>query len=224
MAYRYEIFLNYKRGDSTQGWVHNIFYPILSRVIDRELARRDAIFWDSKDIANGAALDKVLKDAVARSKCMISVLTMPYFFESTWCPKEFSAMLFREETLKIRDEHPFTGLIFPIIFVNPAANDIVSKTRIYRYVKLRNLIFNITPLELNKRYFRECKEDMVPGDYSALETIITDWVTNSVLPRVDDAPVWDQKWFTDEYLEQPYVAFMQKYYDPPEPMRLPTNS
>ena len=147
MAYQFEVFISYKWSGERKDWVDNVFYPIFKEELDEHLEVPPKIFKDSKDVPAGGTLDEIFKHGIAHSKCMVCILSLPYFFKSLWCPTEFSAMLYREERTEIRrNDQNHTGLIFPILFTDSNAENVIQKSPIYQYESLKNLIFNIAPL------------------------------------------------------------------------------
>jgi TIR domain len=208
MSYKYEIFLSYKWGGERKEWVDKIFMPILNDALHEEVGNRIEVFKDTDNIVYGAALPESLKDALAHSKCMISIITLPYFFDSVWCPTEFSAMLFREDALELRKDKNHTGLIFPIIFVDGNAKSVTEKSPVYKYSKLGNLISSILPLELDIDKYNNINQAFIEStEYNELKSIIRRWVKRSIIPRLDNCPEWDSDWYSEEYLVKPFDTF-----------------
>jgi hypothetical protein len=223
MSYKHEVFISYKWGGPHKEWVDKIFYPILSDIMDDELPTKPSIFKDTENIVFGAKLDASIKSAIAESKCMVCIVSLPYFAKSVWCPTEFSAMLYREEKTMVRAQGNKVGFIFPILFVDPEQAKVENKSAIYQYPTLRNLIFNITPLELDIKYrqtntaFREGKE------YGELVIILQKWFVKSIKPAINRLePTWQQEWDSDEFLVDPYEDFKRDYPIDPNPPILPS--
>jgi hypothetical protein len=213
MPYEHEIFISYKWGDDRKEWVDVVFEPILRKAVNAEMANRARIFKDTTNIKNGASLFASLKDALARSKCMVCVVTLPYFTDSVWCPTEFSAMLRREQELMIRDKADHMGLIFPIIFVDPAAPSFEKRSSIYKYKTYRELISNIMPLELDVYKYNFTNRAFLEGeDYNKLTSIITKWVKDSIIPVLETAPDCNETWANEHYFLEAYSTFSQTYH------------
>ncbi|NEU10106.1 hypothetical protein GZH53_17410 [Flavihumibacter sp. R14] len=220
MSYRHDIFVSYKWGGDRKRWVDQIFLPILRESLEnvKGTINRDDIFHDVSQTLSGAYLPDVLKDGVAFSKCMVCIITLPYFVNSIWCPSEFAAMLKRETVLNIRANNPnHTGLIFPIVFVDEEETTIEEQSPVFRDVGMRNLILNISPLRLNLKYNSVSSGFKESLAYDELRTIVLRWVRKSIYPVVSQAPSWDPDWRSDSYFIPPF-----SYSASQNPMPLPT--
>jgi hypothetical protein len=222
MNYKHEIFISYKWGSSRNEWVDKVLYPILKEVMDDEMPTVPQIFKDTANIVNGAKLDASLQDALAHSKCMVCVVSLPYFAKSIWCPTEFSAMLYREEKTGVRQNNKHTGFIFPIIFVNREQTQPEKKNALYEYPDLRTLIFNFTPLELDQKYNKTNTAFLESKEYNDLKDIIAKWFVDSIKPVLQQDQPWKPEWFTEEYLLKPYEIFKVKYTVSPKVIALPS--
>lgn len=230
MNYKYDIFISYKWGADRKKWVDNILRPILvsmiQEVVNKQDLTQEVVFKDTDNIPKGATLDVSLQKAVAYSKCMICVVSLPYFKDSSWCPTEFSAMLYREVKTNVRSTGNYMGFIFPIIFVEEKESKIERKSPVYEYPELRELIFGISPLELDyEKYNRVSKSFEASDEYDQLRNIIRRWVRDSIKPqleRINNSYPWQTEWDTPEYLLQPYKPFKDKYCSPPPPPSNPT--
>jgi hypothetical protein len=225
MDYKYDIFISYKWGDERKKWVDEILRPILisgiNEVIDKKILTPEVIFKDTDNVPKGATLDVSLQKAVAFSKCMVCVVSLPYFKASAWCPTEFSAMLHREIATGIRSTGNYMGLIFPIIFVEEKEATPEKKSPVYEYAELRKLIFGISPLELDyEKYNRVSKSFKDSDEYDELRNIIRRWVRDSIRPqleRINNNYPWKSEWDTPQYLLDPYQNFKDQYCSPPPP-------
>lgn len=229
MAYKYDIFISYKWGDDRKEWVDKILRPILEYSIKEEIdvkfltsqVASEVIFQDEKDVPKGATLAVSLQKGVAYSKCMICIVSLPYFKSSSWCPTEFSSMLYRELKTNIREGGNHMGFIFPIIFVEEEESKIERKSTVYKYPELRDLIFGISPLELDyEKYNRIGENFKYTAEHNKLKNIIRRWVRDSIGPqleRINKSYPWQSEWDTPEYLLDPYNNFKERYCSPPPP-------
>jgi hypothetical protein len=223
MSYKHEIFISYKWGKSRKEWVDTIFVPILEEALEYEFGTKQTVFKDTNNIVPGASLDLSLRDALAHSKCMVCIVSLQYFTQSVWCPTEFSAMLYREEKTGIRNKGNHCGFIFPIIFIDEEEAEIPKKSPLYEYEKLRDLIFNILPLELdNEKFNNTNKAFQDSNNYNELRNKIRKWVKKSIKPVLENIEPWNQEWDTDEYITQPFEIFKMNYDEVIKPMPLPS--
>jgi hypothetical protein len=115
-GYDYDLFVSYTRKGPVGEWVHNHFYPRLSAWL--------AVYWDSdrdpqifidSQIETGTRWSDVLKEKLLRSRCLVAVLSPPYF-RRPWCLAEWRSMWEREDLLARRGARP--RLIFPVVFAD----------------------------------------------------------------------------------------------------------
>lgn len=231
MDYKYDIFISYKWGGARKEWVDKVLYHILYDNIDEwigdEFLTTDIFFKDTEHVTSGATLDKSLQEAVARSKCMICVVSLPYFKNSSWCPTEFSAMLYREKKTGIRETSGnHTGFIFPIIFVEEGEKKPENRSPVYEYPELRNLIFNFTPLELDIAKYNNTNEAFMKSDeFNKLKNELRRWVIKSIKPvlvQIKNNIPWRAEWATPEYILEPYQEFKAKYGSDLNPSPMPS--
>jgi hypothetical protein len=97
MAYRYDIFISYKRHPETLGWIKTHFEPLLSNSAEMALGYNPAIFVHevNQQIPAGAIWPQFLGEELGASKVLVALWTGT-FFNSAWCMKEMSHMLSRE--------------------------------------------------------------------------------------------------------------------------------
>jgi hypothetical protein len=210
MSYKHEIFISYKWG-STKEWVDKIFKPILEEVMESELPFHPLTFKDTSNIVHGAALDLSLQDALAHSKCMVSIVSLEYFAKSIWCPMEFSAMLYREEKTGVKKNGNHTGFVFPVIIINSKKKELEKQSSLFEYKELRELLLNFTPLRIDREYSRTDEAFINEGKRFRLKTIVTDWFNESIKPLLLKEYPWQKEWATEEYLTKPYEVFKTKY-------------
>lgn len=97
--YTYDVFLSYKRGKIQEEWLNETFRPIFEYHLTEAVGRKCNIFVDKVEIAPGVDWPEYLGEALAKSKCLIAILS-PTYFGAEWCVREFKAMYFRQQELK----------------------------------------------------------------------------------------------------------------------------
>jgi hypothetical protein len=112
MAYKYEIFISYKRDDDleTLSWITQHFRPLLSLRVSQELGHDVSIFYD-KQIESGSSWPNELLSKLSQSRVLVPLWSKNYF-NSAWCVLELSHMLVREEASGLRSDHNSSGLLF----------------------------------------------------------------------------------------------------------------
>jgi TIR domain-containing protein len=111
MAYRYHLFISYKRGDWTP-WIRDIFRPEIERYLQPEIQEKLEIFVDER-IEDGKSWPIELSISLACARLLLPVLSVEYF-GSDWCRRELAHMLEREARLGFRKNGNAEGLIAPI--------------------------------------------------------------------------------------------------------------
>ncbi|MCD6013753.1 MAG: hypothetical protein K0Q79_3615 [Flavipsychrobacter sp.] len=224
MNYKHEVFISYKWDESErQKWVQEIFFPMVYDALYEGLAIDKAqVFHDLTNVPTGASIEFSLKDGLAHSKCMICILSVPYFLKSDWCAKEFSAMLKRETELEIKKKNNHTGLIFPVLFVYDEEKEREKRSNLYTYEGLKDLVLNMYPLELDWKYNSNSKAFKNTKNGKALFMKIKKWVDFSIIPtlRNKEFPKWQSQWYDDQYFEDAYKKFISDYKlgrNPPPP-------
>lgn len=97
MAYRYDIFISYKRHPETLGWIKKHFEPLLGHIVGMALGSDPAIFVHevNQQIPAGAIWPQFLGEELGASKVLVALWTGT-FFNSVWCVQEMGHMLGRE--------------------------------------------------------------------------------------------------------------------------------
>jgi hypothetical protein len=114
MSYAYDVFISYTRRGEAGDWVRNHFEPRLRGWLDQSMVEAPRIFWD-RDIETGQTWPITLRTALAQSRVLVPVLTMPYF-RSAWCVAELNTMIAREQMLALRSAENADGIIYPVRF------------------------------------------------------------------------------------------------------------
>jgi hypothetical protein len=186
MGYQYDIFLSYLRSNEiSRQWVNEIFYPLFEPLVSEALNKDAAIFMDTQDIRGGMFWEQKIKQALAHSRIMVSILT-PRYFQSEWCMREFTVMLYRQGQVQLENSN--TGLIVPLKIFDG----------------------EYFPKQASDIQILDCNDFCRIGDamkssqiYIDLQSALVKWVVD-VATAVVNAPEWDSDWQTDEWLENPY--------------------
>jgi hypothetical protein len=207
MNYQYAVFLSYKWDGDYAEWVDKIFYPIVKNFFIDNYGDNYA-YKDTEQVPGGGNLPILLRQAIARSMCMIAVLNGPYFCKSSWCTVEFSSMLHRQKALKYPEANNGRGLLFPVIFTKTnQANNAQISTLIDKCPNVAQLVEGLLPLKLEEdRYFHVHNSFKDSPEYGMLRTKIRSWLENSVVPSIV-APPPAQDWEGPEWFDQPSVEF-----------------
>lgn len=184
MDYRYDVFISYRRDPLAEEWVHNTFKQLFKTHLREAVGGRPVeIFIDTEGIAEGDAWPERLKNALAHSRCMVSIL-MPSYFHSEWCVREFAIMEQRSRRNGMWTNEEPGGLIVPVcvsdglFFPETAKN--INWLPCHDYFRIGEGFRNLAP-------FQDFQNDLVS------------WVGN-VARAIDRAPNWDPEWLTEDWL------------------------
>jgi hypothetical protein len=95
MAYRWDVFLSYRRCDLWPEWVRDHFLPLLTHYLGEELGRDARVFVDTDVIETGSAWPLRLAEGLSESRAMVCLWSKQYF-NSPWCLAELAHMRARE--------------------------------------------------------------------------------------------------------------------------------
>ena len=95
-------------------WVLNHFYPVLKEELESQDADSTVFCWTENEV--GSVWPEVLKDAHARSRLLIAVLTPPYFYKSPWCRAEWATMIQRQKHAGLGEPSGTQSLICPVLY------------------------------------------------------------------------------------------------------------
>lgn len=108
--YEYDVFISYRRTSRARDWVMNYFQPCLTDYLSEALPVAPRIFLDQNNIEPGAIWQSTITHALKNSKCLIAVLSAPYF-SSQYCCAEWDTFVDREDLINAQGT-----LIAPIRF------------------------------------------------------------------------------------------------------------
>lgn len=197
MSYEYDVFVSYKIGKVYGRWVHEVFIDFFKEYLDQSLGRVSEIFLDKDSITNGDAWPERIKRSLLTSKCLVAILS-PLYFNSPWCKKEISVMLFREERLGYRKLNNPSGLISAVtLHDGDRFPEIIGKIQNRDW---RNFAIVGKGFE-NTRRFIEFQDQLKE-------------FADSVAKIVINAPQWENEWISEEWIEEPINKYSLLLSDP----------
>ncbi len=116
MPYINDVFISYKRGRMNEEWLDKIFLPLFTEYLNDELPYEPRIFVDKTALTPGVDFNNELFKNLLYSKCMVSIISPPYFRKSEWCVKEFLTMKHRQERFKLDSFTTPKALIWPVLY------------------------------------------------------------------------------------------------------------
>jgi hypothetical protein len=185
MAYEYDVFISYRREPDAAEWTKNIFLPKFRSYLSAELGKA-RIFVDEQEIEGGDDWAESLKDALAKSKCLVPVL-MTSYFQSEWCAREFAVMHHRQERLVRKPQ----GLIAPFVIWD--GDDFPAPAKAIQHFPCHD-------------YYFTHKGFLDSGTFFEFQQKLKDWV-KSVAKVVRNAPDWNADWLTEAGLNCRLTTF-----------------
>ncbi len=186
MAYRYDVFISYKRYGEWTTWARDVFKPVLEDHLSMELGRKAEIFVDSRIEGNANWLPE-LCTIIAESRTMVPLFSKMYF-GSAPCIKELYAMRHKETQLGMRLGVNTRGVITPARIHDGLENDLPGILRECCQMQTEDLTaYALTSLHRGSKQFLR------------FETAVKQWIPRSVVPaiRLADAHPFDQQWAVD---------------------------
>jgi hypothetical protein len=114
MAYRYDVFLSYRRHKEWPKWVNNHFLPLFEHYLGEELGRDAHVFLDTSEIESGSVWPYKLAEGLAQSRVLVCLWSRQYF-SSPWCVTELAHMRAREDACGHGTPNQPGGLIVPVV-------------------------------------------------------------------------------------------------------------
>lgn len=182
--YKYDVFISYHEDPDHLKMVRDIFLRHFRWYLSNsKLGRSPVIYFDKEVNQPGDKWERVIKNALARSKILVAFWSIPYF-ESEWCRKECAIMLHREERLGYLDQERQGSLIVPVrVADGNTYPEVVRKFQQFNF-------WDYTGLRRGS------------GKEAKLEREIRDWAED-VADRILQAPPWDPDWLSEEWLDEP---------------------
>jgi hypothetical protein len=183
VAYAYDIFVSYSRRFPYADWTRETFFPLFEAYLAQVLRRAPKIFLDKRDISPGATWPLEIRNALARSRFLVAVLT-PLYFNSDWCLAEFITIRNREFKTRLRTPTAPSGLIFPIkVFDGDAFSQCVKKIQ----------MLDCTAFAYHGPAFMRTEA------YISFQQMLIEWRVR-VGNAIRNAPEWRSEWLNDAYL------------------------
>lgn len=194
MSYMYDIFISYNH--ATKDWVHEVFLPEFKKYLGEacQEPKELKVFCDEEETAVGDSWPQKLKEALAHSKCMVSIWS-PSYFKSDWCKRECAVMFYREKQLGYRTPVNPSGLVLPV--------NIHDGQNFPDYAK------DIKFLDCRK-YWRSAEAFKKTERYIEFQDKLIDW-TEKVALAINNSPQWNEAWLSDEWLVKPMQHFEQPH-------------
>lgn len=189
MAYRYDIFLSYRREKETRRWIEEHFKPILMSHIYHEIGYYPTIFIDDKDLETGGTWPIDLGNALGASKTLIPLWSKT-FLNSIWCTTEIGHMIEREIAYGFRTQAMPNGLIFPTIIHDGETLPVHLST--------------IQNIGIQECFNVRMAKDSPLGERLA-ELLVP--LAKAVVKGITNAPAFEQQWQTkavDEFIKNNY--------------------
>lgn len=176
MAYRWDVFLSYRRFREWPRWVNDHFLQLFEHYLGEELGRDAHVFIDKNAIETGAAWPYKLAEGLAESRVLVCLWSRQYF-GSPWCLAEFAHMRAREEACGLANAQRPEGLILPVVLHDGA--DFPADVRHIQCAQFQDVV--------NLR--------MATGSAVAeqLDSRVREWAPH-VKAAVERAPVFDPNW------------------------------
>ncbi len=187
MAYQHDVFISYRRDPLAEEWVHGEFLRLfITHLREAVGGRAINVFIDKQSIEEGDAWPQRLKNGLARSRCMVSIL-MPSYFHSEWCTREFAVMENRSRQLGMWTNEEPGGLIVPICISDgeffPETAKTLQARSFHDYFRVGSGFRNLDP-------------------YQNFQAEIIEWV-QKVAKAIDRAPKdWNPEWLTEDWLDK----------------------
>ncbi len=180
MDYEYDVFVSYSRDFPYGKWVREIFLPLFQGFLKGALNKEPKLYIDEK-IPTGNEWTEDLKNALARSRCLVGIWS-PHYFISKWCKSECFVMLHRERTLNFRSLENPDGLIVPVTIqdgdIFPEYAKKIQSAPWHRFARDGN-------------GFKETRR------YVEFQDEMLDWVED-VARAIKSAPPWNPEWLSDD--------------------------
>jgi hypothetical protein len=185
MAYEYDVFISYRQTSIGNYWVTNYFKPCLEDELREVLGKEPKIFHDNTEIRSGDSLPHKIKNALAKSRCLVALLSGTYF-TSEYCSLEFAVMENRESRYGIPDLDKTKRLIIPIIVRD--GEHLPSK------------INSIAHKREWSKYYTSCESFRACTDYRNFEAEVIN-LAEDIHQATLKAPLYTPDWLSNEWLD-----------------------
>lgn len=196
--YQYDVFISYKRGGSREEWMKDLFMPWFREQLDEAFAnyglQSPAIFFDQVEIDAGSNWQIAIRQAIARSKFMVSICTPTYFARSEWCMREFVAMYHRGKTLGFLSAANNEGLVYPVM--KQKIENLPPFVQVIQFLDYSKFNQVGPAFKLTKEYLEF--QGKVEADTKKIAKFIK-----------EKTPPWRAEFESDEWLEQPIDKLLE---------------
>jgi len=182
MAYRYDVFISYKRHNEWPIWIGEVFYDILNHWLSTELGRNCNIFVDYQ-LETGQNWPTNLAESLSKSKVLVP-LWSPQYFRSEWCLKEIALFKARETICEFGTAKNHQRLIIPAVIHDK--DSFPDEARLIQFKEIQPLC-NIRTAKGSETLEKLSEE-------------IRNWVPD-ICSAINHAPVFNPKWEIIAYEE-----------------------
>lgn len=197
--YKYDVFISYKRGGLREEWMKELFMPWFTELLDEAFANHGLehpeIFFDQNNIAGGSNWQVTLRDAIAKSKFMVSICTPSYFARSEWCLREFVAMYYRTKSLGFLSAANQEGLVYPLM--KQKIENLPPFAQVIQFLDYSKFNQNGPAFKLTKEYLEF--QEKVRADTNEIAKFIK-----------TKTPPWRAEFESAEWLEQPVAKILDE--------------
>ena len=175
MAYKYDIFISYRRNEEALRWIRKHFIPILQLRVEFELGRKPILYIDEQ-LEAGTSWPVKLGEEIGQSRILIPLWSKNYL-NSRWCTCEISHMVERENSVGYPRRTGGYGLIIPVV--------------IHDGESMPPRISGIQKIEIQK-----CFNVRMSADSSKAEELddrLND-AAAGIATAIDKAPAWKKDW------------------------------
>jgi hypothetical protein len=205
MAYRYDVFISYRRTPTTVQWLDEVLLQHFTDHLKEEANNPNlSVFIDRAGIENGDNWKDSIREAAARSKCLVP-LFQPTYFQSEWCVRELAVFRHRHQALGLGNDQK---LVFPVT-INDGENFPAALGDTQQF-EAQKCYRPLESLRGTSRYLE------------FLDYLIERWVP-AIAAHLNQAPAWQPEW-SDIAWTEPLAVFQSLYQGPPLVVAAPTLS
>lgn len=175
MAYSYDIFISYKRGQETVHWIEEHFEPLLEHTVELELGYKPVVYRD-KSLNDGGTWPLELGIALGSSRVLVPLWTKTYFY-SKWCVLELSTMLAREKEMNCRTPANPSGLIIPVV--------------LHDCLTVKQEISHVQSRDIHKYFNSRMRHDSDRAEQLADELAA---LAPGIAHAIEKVPGWQSQW------------------------------
>ncbi len=203
MAYQYDVFISYRRTSTTRQWIDDVFLQHFTDHLKEEAKNKDLkLFLDRDGIEGGDNWKDSIREAAARSRCVVPVF-QPTYFQSEWCVRELAIFIHRHQALGLGNAQK---LVFPVTISD--GEHFPDNLKNIQQFEAQKCNRPIESLRHTERYL------------GFLDQLIEKWVP-TIAKNLALVPAWQADWLKETWTE-PALLFKTLYQGPPLMMEAPT--